>query len=97
MRVIGEDIIEAFVKEHPIAKKSVRAWQQAITGNTFRHFADLKRFIRNADYVKPYTVFNISKNKYRLISKVVYGIHAVQIESIITHKEYDTGKWRQKI
>lgn len=95
MRVIGEDIIEAFVKEHPMAKKSVEAWLRVIKNNVFRHFADLKGFIRSADYVKPYTIFNISKNKYRLISQVVYGIQAVQVERIIAHKEYDTGKWRR--
>jgi len=96
MRLIGEDIIEAFIKDHPKAKKSVEAWRGAMKGNTLRHFADLKKLIGSADYVKPYTVFNISKNKYRLISKIVYGIEAIQVEDIITHEEYKSGEWRRK-
>jgi hypothetical protein len=49
MQVFGRDVIEAFGKAHPKARKSVEAWRQAMETNTFRHFAGLKGIIRSAD------------------------------------------------
>lgn len=95
MEVIGWDAAEAFLRGHPKAKKSLEAWREAMESEAFRHFADLKRVVRSADYVKPHTVFNISKNKYRLIAQVSYGIQWVRIMSILTHEEYDRGSWRR--
>ncbi|HBL17456.1 MAG: hypothetical protein A2X36_12685 [Elusimicrobia bacterium GWA2_69_24] len=94
MEVIGWDIVAAFLRDHPKAMKSLKAWRQVMEGNTFRHFMDLKKVVGSADYVKPYTVFNISKNKYRLIAQVSYPLEAVRVQSVLTHEQYDTGKWR---
>ena len=95
MRVFGEDILGAFTRTHPAAEKSVKAWRQVIESNAFWHFADLKTLVRTADYVKPYTVFNISKNKYRMITQISYGIQEVRVVEIMAHEEYDSGKWRR--
>lgn len=97
MEVIGWDIVEVFLRVHPKAKKSLEAWRKAMESEAFRHFADLKRVVRSADYVKPHAVFNISKNKYRLIAQVSYGIQWVRIEKVMTHDEYDRGSWRREL
>lgn len=62
--------------------------------NSFNNFVELKRGFGSADYVKPYVVFNIAGNKYRLISLMDYELGRVFIESILTHAEYDKEKWR---
>ena len=95
MRLFGKDTLREFVKENPKAKKSLNAWEQTIEVERFRHFADLKKVIGSADYVKPYTVFNISKNKHRLITQITYSIQTVRVASIMPHKEYDKGKWKK--
>jgi mRNA interferase HigB len=95
MQVIGWDIVESFLRDHPKAKRSLNAWRQAMEADIFRHFAELKRVVASADYVKPYTVFNISKNKYRMIAQVAYGIQAVRVVSVLTHEQYDRGSWRR--
>ncbi len=64
--------------------------------NTYKHFNELKQTFGPADYVRPYTVFNISGNKYRLISLINYQITTVAVENVLTHTEYDKGKWRNK-
>ncbi|MFI5348048.1 MAG: type II toxin-antitoxin system HigB family toxin [Elusimicrobiota bacterium] len=74
---------------------SSAAWRQAMEANVFGHLAELKGVIRSADYVKPYTVFNIKKNKYRLIAQVSYGIETVRVVGILTHAEYDAGRWKR--
>lgn len=40
------------------------------------------------------TVFNISGNKYRLVSVIKYRWRIVYIRHILTHAEYDEGKWK---
>jgi mRNA interferase HigB len=40
-------------------------------------------------------VFDISGNKYRLIAVVDYALQAVAVECVLTHAEYDKGRWRK--
>jgi mRNA interferase HigB len=41
-----------------------------------------------------YTVFNIKKNSYRLITRIRYRGQTIFIIKILTHKQYDEGKWK---
>jgi len=85
----------AFVKERPDSQSSLDAWAQAVERNCFIHFAQLRQTFSSADYVKPYTVFNISGNKYRLMTLINYGLNLISIEDILAHSEYDKGKWKK--
>ena len=95
MRLIGDEILSEFARENPKAAKSAQAWKRCMEAGSFRHFADLKKAISSADYVKPYTVFNISKNKYRLIAQVAYLAQKVRVVAVLTHAEYDKAKWKE--
>ncbi|NNN07163.1 MAG: type II toxin-antitoxin system HigB family toxin [Elusimicrobia bacterium] len=85
----------SFMQEHPDSKSGLRSWAQTIESNGFRHFVELKKTFGSADHVKPHTVFNISGNKYRIIALVHYQLQSVAVEEILTHKDYDRGKWRK--
>ncbi len=63
--------------------------------NDFKHFSQLRQTFGSADYVKPYTVFNIAGNKYRLISLINYVVTIVMVKDVLTHIEYGKGKWRK--
>lgn len=41
------------------------------------------------------TVFNIGGNKYRLIARIRYDYQLVNIRVVLTHAEYDRGKWKE--
>jgi mRNA interferase HigB len=45
----------------------------------------------SADYVRPYTVFNIGGNNCRLIAAISCFEKTIIIDSILTHAEYDKG------
>jgi mRNA interferase HigB len=96
VKVIGRDLIQLFARKHPDSRPSLKSWNQAIESNSFKHFVDLKKTFGSADQVKPHTVFNISGNKYRLIAVVDYTLQFVSIEHVLTHSEYDEGRWRKK-
>lgn len=62
----------------------------------YKHFVQLRQTFASADYVSPFTVFNIAGNKYRLIAIVSYGLGVVSVEHILTHREYDKDRWRRE-
>jgi len=41
-----------------------------------------------------YTVFNIAGNKFRLIVKIEYRYRAIYVKDVLTHAEYDKGRWK---
>jgi mRNA interferase HigB len=51
--------------------------------------------IPHADQVGKFTVFNIGGNKVRLIAAVHYNRNKIYIRHVLTHREYDTGKWKK--
>ncbi len=95
MRILGTDNILAFVAAYPDSSSSLKSWKQTMQENNFKHFPNLKQSFGSADYVKPYTVFNIAGNKYRLISLIEYSISTVAVQKIMKHSEYDKSKWRR--
>jgi mRNA interferase HigB len=80
---------------HPDARSSLLAWYKVVRENDFGSYVDLKRMFASADHVKGFTVFNIAGNKYRLITAMHYNRRKVYIRYILTHAEYDLGKWKQ--
>jgi mRNA interferase HigB len=95
VKLTGRDLIQLFARKHPDSRSSLRSWTQIIESNGFKHFVALKKTFGSADQVKPHTVFNISGNKYRLIAVMNYALQAVAIECVLTHSEYDEGRWRK--
>ena len=61
----------------------------------FSPFVDLRSIFPSADQVGKLTVFNIGGNKARLIAAVHYNRRKVYIHAVLTHNEYDEGKWKE--
>lgn len=95
MRLIGRDLIDVFSRKHSDSRSGLRSWTQAIRSNNFQHFVELKKTFGAADQVKPYTVFDISGNKYRIIALVHYQLQTVTVEEILSHKDYEKRRWRK--
>ena len=95
MFVVGTGALDTFISRYPDSQSSLTGWLQIMRLNNYKHFNELKQTFGSADYVKPYTVFNISGNKYRLISLITYAAATVGVQNVLTHTEYDKGKWRK--
>jgi mRNA interferase HigB len=80
---------------YPESEISLRAWYTATKKSHWQNLAQLKETYPSADLVGRYTVFNIKGNKYRLIARIVYRSQTVFVVSILTHEEYDLGKWKE--
>jgi len=95
MNAISLRRIREFFSIHRDAKSSLVAWHKVVNKASWRNFAELKRVYPSADLVGRYTIFNIAGNKYRLIARIVYRSQTLFIVAILTHGEYNLGKWKE--
>lgn len=95
MHVITRKRILDFSIKHPDCVSALDAWYRIVKHTRFTSFAELRRTFPSADQVANLTVFNIGGNKVRLIAAVHYRAQRIYIRHILTHKEYDHGKWKR--
>ena len=94
VRIISKAAITEFSRTHQDALEPLLHWHHITRRAAWEHLADVRADFPHADAVEPFTVFNISGNKYRLISIIKYRWHIVYIRHILTHAQYDRGKWK---
>jgi mRNA interferase HigB len=94
VRIISKAAITEFNKTHKDALEPLLYWHSITKRAAWRHLADVRAGFPHADGVGIFTVFNISGNKYRLVSVIKYRWQIVYIRHILTHAEYDKGKWK---
>lgn len=96
MRIISRKRLNEFADKHPETTGALTRWYREMKRRNFSSFADLRRIFPSADQVGNLTVFNIGGNRVRLIAAVHYNRRCVYIRSILTHDEYDEGKWKER-
>ena len=92
MRIITKKRLEDFAKQYPDAKAPLKFWFDVISANNFYNSQEVIKLFNTADYVgNERIVFNIARNKYRLIAKFRFHERAqrVYIRFIGTHADYD--------
>lgn len=94
MHVISRKKLNDFVREHPEANNAIYRWYKEIKLRQFQSFADLKIAFSGVDKVEKFTVFDIGGNKYRLIAAIHYNRSKLYIRHVLTHNEYNLGKWK---
>lgn len=108
MNIAGRNVIIEFAQKHPNAKSALNRWYHLMRQETFNSFVDLRKIFPQADQVKVrknrfnpqdkiWTVFNIGGNNFRLIASIQYNPtdRRVTIDTILTHAEYDKGRWKE--
>jgi mRNA interferase HigB len=90
MRVVGREVLKEAEGAHRGSglEKALAVWLKVTEDARWRHFADVKDTWRAVDYVKPYTVFDIKGNAFRLTSAINYLLQTVQVVRVKTHKQY---------
>lgn len=95
MHVITRKRLNDFAAIHPDTRTALQQWHRLIKSRDYSSFADLKSVFPSADQVGKLTVFNIGGNKARLITAIHYNRRKVYIRAVLTHQEYDHGKWKE--
>jgi mRNA interferase HigB len=95
MHVITRKRLNEFAKLYPDTKNALSQWYQLVKENEFSSFVELRQMLPSADQVGKLTVFNIGGNKVRLIAAIHYNRQKIYIRAVLTHSEYDEGKWKK--
>jgi mRNA interferase HigB len=94
VHVITRKRLLEFSKKHWDAEIPLDRWYRIVKYTDFESFSDLQKLFPNADQVGRLTVFNIGGNKFRLITFIVFNKKRIYIRDILTHEEYNKGKWK---
>lgn len=82
-------MLREFWKKHPEAEKVLREWHTIVEHADFNDFHQVRSMFNSADYVAPYTIFDIAGNNYRLVVLIRYRSKKVYVHKVMTHREYD--------
>jgi mRNA interferase HigB len=96
MHIITRKRLNEFAGKHPTTTAGLAHWYRALKQNNPANFMELRRIFPHADQVSGLTVFNIGGNKARLITAIHYNRRKVYIRAVLTHTEYDAGKWKER-
>ncbi len=95
MHVISRKRLNEFAETYPETKNALNHWYQIVRANNFASLADVRQYFPAADPVGKLTVFNIGGNRVRLIVAIHYNRRRLYIRAVLTHAEYDEGKWKE--
>jgi mRNA interferase HigB len=102
VRVIERLPLLEFGNKWPAAAVPLDAWYRATLNADWRNFGQLKATFGSADQAKVASgqticIFDIGGNKFRLIAFVSYAKSKVYVLRVLTHKEYDSNRWRKEL
>jgi mRNA interferase HigB len=73
----------------------VSDWYKVARNARWGSLAEVRKAYPHADFVAPYTVFNLKGNAYRLIVKIEYRWQMIFVKHLLTHLEYNKGDWKK--
>ena len=95
MNVISKTALTDFYTKHSDAKSSLLSWHQIMIGSHFHNPNELRKSFPQVDIVDGLFVFNAGR-AYGLIAAIHFNTAKVFIRHILTHAEYDRGKWKKR-
>ncbi|MDT5294078.1 MAG: mRNA interferase HigB [Acidobacteriota bacterium] len=95
MHVITRKRLNEFAEKYPETRTALAHWYSLAKQHNFSNLAELKAVFSSADQVGKLTIFNIGGNKIRLIAAIHYNRNRIYIRAVLTHAEYDEGKWKE--
>lgn len=95
VHVISKSAWQQIVAADHALEGPISEWHKVAKHATWGGLAEVRQVYPHADFVDPYTVFNIKGNAYRLIVKIEYRCQMILVKHLLTHAEYDKGDWKK--
>ena len=89
VRILARSTLREFWEKYPDSETGLKTWFTKMKKAVYKSPAEIISDFKGADYVNGYVVFNIAKNKYRLIVAFRYDTQFCYIHFVGTHTEYD--------
>jgi mRNA interferase HigB len=95
VRVISRKKLLAAAGKYSDAGGALDVWYRITKKADWGSLEDVRRVLPASDGVGKYTVFNIKGGNYRLISEINYLTRMVFVREVLTHGEYERGRWKK--
>jgi mRNA interferase HigB len=95
VHVISKSAWKDVVAQDPTLEGPISEWHKIATNATWKSINDVRLVYPHADFVGPYTVFNIRGGNYRLIVKIEYRWQMIFVKHLLTHEEYGKDRWKK--
>jgi mRNA interferase HigB len=100
MVIVTRKHLAAAARAVPDARDEIAAWTGIVAQVRWRNFKEVRATFKDADYVEGYVIFNIRRNRYRLVTIVHFAKDFadrkteghVYVRSFLTHRQYDDRK-----
>ena len=90
MRIVAKSTLKEFWETSTESKTGLLSWYEKMSNNDYNTPQEVIADFKDADYVgNERIVFNIARNKYRLIVSFNYEFKAYWIKFVGNHKDYD--------
>lgn len=101
MRLVTVKRLREYAQRHPTIATTLDHWTELMLESEFANLVELRRVLPIADQVtvksgRTVTIFNIT-NHYRLIAAIHYNHQIAYILLLLTHNEYDQGRWKKNL
>jgi mRNA interferase HigB len=99
MHIISRKKLLEADREHSGLGVPLDAWYRTAKSAGWRSLEEVRRTYSRTDGIpvgeRVYTVFNISGNRYRLVTEIFYEDQTILVRQVLTHAEYDKGDWKK--
>jgi len=95
MHVISRKRLKEAAQTYNDLAAPLDVWYRIAKKANWTSLAQVRNVWPTADSVGKYTVFNIKGNAYRLIAEINYQSGRVFVRHVLTHDEYDRGRWKK--
>ena len=95
MHVISKSAWRQAIRSDRMLEGPISDWYKIAKAAEWKSLVEVRKVYPHADYVHPYTVFNLKGNMYRLMVKIEYGWQIVFVKHLLTYAEYDKGAWKK--
>ncbi len=89
MKLVGREILEAFLLKHADARGWIASWIAEVESAAWKTSHDVKVHYASASFLSDNTIiFNVKGNTYRLETRIAYKTTVVMVVWAGTHAEY---------
>jgi mRNA interferase HigB len=73
----------------------LQVWFDTAVEAQWNGLEDVRKSFPATDMVGDLAIFNIRGNNYRLIVRMVFRYKRIYVKELLTHAEYNKGRWKK--
>jgi mRNA interferase HigB len=94
LHIISRKKLFEAARRHAELSGPLDVWYRIAKKAEWKNLTDVRRTLPSADFVSPFTIFNIKGNAYRLVTEINYYTAKIFLRHVLTHAEYSKGGWK---